>query len=621
MMIERIELRFRDDAGASRTIALSRDEVRAEGAGILLSARTEPIEGGIVVRAMISNRSGESVRLDSIRFDLATGFSADAPARFFKHGYQSWSASHPVDIGAKSHPRDGARAIVRLAHQSEVSRPVEAPEAATSELFTIVESSSSSERFLAGFVGAANQLTTITVKSPERAAARALFDGVALRPGEDREVEPLAIWRSGQDAARMAARWAAIIGDAMRARVSAPYQRGWCSWYHYFHAITEDALLSNLRALKEMRSEYPIEVVQLDDGYQAALGDWDRTNAKFPSGLKRIAGEIRDAGFTAGLWAAPFFAARDSRIMREHPDWFIRDESGGPLRAGFNSNWTTNEDKFAYALDPSNPRFAAHLERLFETLVHEFGYDYLKLDFLFAAAAEGTRHDPDLTRAETLRRGLEAIRRGASEKTFILGCGCPLGPAIGIVDGMRIGPDVAPHWGAPAGVEPGTAYAIDAIVARSFMHRRLWLNDPDCVMLRAKETRLSADERHSLAWTVAASGGMLLTSDDMTLLSEESATLYRAAARIGAEVDAASRDEPPIARALMERSALKIVSTRTRNGALNLLINMSDRAQDVRLSDVLGHYARASIVELAGEADAPERIELPPHSARIIRGS
>ena len=616
-MIDRIGLRFRDDAGSSRTIALARDEVRGEEAGIVISARTQPIEGGVVVRAMISNRSGTSVRLDSIRFDLATGFRADAPARFFKHGYQSWSASHPVDIGAASHPLDGARAIVRLAHQSEVSRPIEL-EAATSELFTIVESRSSHERFLAGFVGAANQLTTITVMSPDRAAARALFDGVALRPGEDCEVEPLAFWRSEQDTARMAARWAAMIGDAMRARVSAPYQRGWCSWYHYFDAITEDALLSNLRALKDMRTEYPIEVVQLDDGYQAALGDWDRTNAKFPSGLKRIAREIREAGFTAGLWTAPFLAARDSRLMRERPDWFIRDESGGPLPAGFNSNWTTDEDKFAYALDASNPAFATHLERLFETLVHDFGYDYLKLDFLFAAAAEGIRHDPGLTRAQTLRRGLEAIRRGAGEKTFILGCGCPLGPGIGIVDGMRIGPDVAPHWGTAAGVEPGTAYAIDAIVARSFMHRRLWLNDPDCVMLRAKETRLSADERHALAWTVAASGGMLLISDDMRLLSEEEATLFRAVATIGAEF--ASTDEPLIARTLMEDSTLKIVSTRTRNGALHLLINMSDCARDVRLAEVVERDGRASIVELAGEADASERIELPPHSARIIRG-
>ena len=60
-------------------------------------------------------------------------------------------------------------------------------------------------------------------------------------------------------------------------------------------------------------------------------------------------------------------------------------------------------------------------------------------------------------------------------------------------------------------------------------------------MLRAKETRLSNDEREALAWTIAASGGMLLISDDMSLLDAESARLFQEVARIGAEVDAASK--------------------------------------------------------------------------------
>jgi alpha-galactosidase len=618
MIPDRIELRFRDDSGASHALALDRGQTRAEHDGIVISARNQTIESGNVARVAISNRGGRVFHLDSVRYDLSTGFSAGASARFFKHGYQSWSASYPVPVGTVSHPPDDARVIVRRTHQSEAARPPEAPEAATSELLTIVESGSSAERFLAGFIGSASQLTTITVKSPDRVSARSLLDGATLGPGQTREIEPIASWRSSQSASRMAARWAAMLGEAMLARVSAPYQRGWCSWYHYFHAITEDALISNLRALKEMRSQFPLEVVQLDDGYQAALGDWDRTNARFPSGLKSIADAIGSAGFSAGLWTAPFLAARDSRIMRENPDWFIRDRDGAPLRAAYNPKWTPLEDKFAYALDPSNPGFAAHLERLLKILVDEFGYDYLKLDFLFAAAAEGLRHDSALTRAETLRRGLEAIRRGAGEKTFILGCGCPMGPAVGIVDGMRIGPDVAPYWGAGS-ADPGTAPAIDAIVTRSFMHRRLWLNDPDCVMLRAEETRLSSDEREALAWTIAASGGMLLVSDDMGLLSQESAGLFRAVAAIGAEVDGACLDEPPDAANLMDGGGLKILSTRMRDGKLHLVLNMSDQARDVCLAEVLPAYASASLIALEGEPDAGERLGLAPHSARIVR--
>ncbi len=615
-MLERTELRFRASDGVQR--ALSAGE---EADGVALALRQEKREGADVVLASIANLGPAPVYLDSVRFRLATGFSADAPARFFKHGYQSWSASRAVAVGAGTHPRDGGLFLVRLNHQSEVTRPDEAAEAATSEMFTIVESASSRERMLAGFIGAAHQLTTITVANPEQILARALLDGAVLNPGERRTIEPLVLWRSEEGAARMAARWAGMLGAEMNARVGAPYQRGWCSWYHYFHAISEDAMLTNLRALKEMRAEFPLELVQLDDGYQSALGDWDITNAKFPGGLKKIADSIRDAGFTAGIWTAPFLTARDARLMREHPEWLLRHESGEPLRAGYNTNWTTDQDAFAYALDPSHPGFAERLERLFRKLVHEFGYDYLKLDFLYAAAAEGVRHDQSLTRAETLRRGLDAIRRGAGERAFILGCGCPLGTAVGMVDGMRIGPDVAPYWGASAAATdagvPGTALAIDAILARSFMHRRLWLNDPDCLMLRSEQTQLTRDEREALAWTIAASGGMLLISDDMSLPGAEGARLFQAVARIGAHVDfAAEGGEPVIADNLMESEPVRTLSVLTRRGSIRLLVNAGDSNASVLTASITGGTTSA-IVDLEGES-APETIDLPAHSARVL---
>jgi len=594
MATDRIELRYRDPRGA-RVLNLPLDENRIEDLAVTLSARVESRDGQTIVRAIVSYRSGVPIHLDSIRFHIATGFPLDAPARFFKHGYQSWSASHPIAVGTYTHRRDDLSRIARVNHQSEVNRSQDAPKGATSEQFTIVESESSRERFIAGFIDAAHQLTTITIRTPNQVMARALLDDAMLQAGEDRAIEPLAFWRSDESAAQMASRFAELLGTTMRARTRAPYQRGWCSWYHYFHAITEDAMRSNLNALKDLRSEFPIEVVQLDDGYQATLGDWDRTNQKFPSGLKKLASDIREAGFTAGLWTAPFFAARDSQLMREHSDWFIEHrETGEPLRAGYNPNWTTSDDKYAYALDPSHPEFVAHLERLFRKIVEDFGYDYLKLDFLYAAAAEGKRHDPTMTRAETLRRGLDAIRRGAGERTFILGCGCPLGAAVGVVDGMRIGPDVAPYWGATAGAagEPGTALAIEAILARSFMHRRWWVNDPDCLMLRAKETELSGSEREALAWTIAASGGMLLISDDMRLLDEESARLFQEVTRIGAEVDAASKLEPPLVADLMSDTTTRILSTSTGRGALRLIVNMSDSPQRVDALDLASHSAR-----------------------------
>ena len=625
-ILSRIELRYLDATGSRRTLELAQHESTAVRDGLTISARLEHALGGAIVRATVANRGADAVRLTSAIFEVATGLAPTAPARFFKHGYQSWSASGGHDVGAsRTHPRDTAHFITRVNHQSEPTRPPEFPEAHTSELFTIVESRGAAERILAGFIGAATSLSTLTVSSPEKIVARAILDDVTLAPGAHRELDPLFIAAADESAARMAARWADAAGRWMNARVSAPFQRGWCSWYHYFHAITEDALRANIKSLEAMRSEFPLDVIQLDDGFQSALGDWDTTNAKFPGGLKKIAGEIRAAGFKAGIWTAPFLAARDSRLMSDHPDWFITHaETGEPVRAGHNANWTTSDDKFAYALDASNPAFRAHLRHLFAKLTRDFGYSYLKLDFLYAAAAPGRRHDPNLTRGETLRHGLEAIRAGAGDDAFMLGCGCPIGQAVGVVDGMRIGPDVSPFWGSTASGagDPSTVYALDAIIARSFMHRRLWLNDPDCLMLRARETRLTADERAALAATIVASGGMLLISDDMSLLDAESGKLFRAAARIAAEIDSNAAREPVLALDLMTSGDVRGLITETAGGgAIAMLLNRGDSPARVQTSDLKSGAGETVALDLAVDEKIEifDTIDLPAHSARILR--
>jgi alpha-galactosidase len=628
-LLSRIELRFIDAGGHPRALDLSAPSGSSESTavydGVSFSARLEHALGGTIVRAAIENHGGDPIRLTAAMFEVETGFAPSAPARFFKHGYQSWSASGGCEVGAsQTHPRDTAHFITRVNHQSETIRPPQFPEAQTSELFTIVESSTATERVLAGFIGAATSLSTLTVSSPEKIAARAILDDVTLAPGANREIDPLFVAASDESAAHLAARWADATGRWMNARVNAPFQRGWCSWYHYFHAITEDALRANLKSLEAMRSEFPLDLIQLDDGFQSELGDWDTTNAKFPGGLKKIAGEIRAAGFKAGIWTAPFLAARDSRVMIDHPDWCImRAETGEPVRAGHNPNWTTSDDKFAYALDPSNDAFRMHLRHLFQKLTRDFGFSYLKLDFLYAAAAPGRRHDPNLTRGETLRRGLEAIRAGAGDDAFILGCGCPIGQAVGVVDGMRIGPDVSPFWGSTASGagDPSTVYALDAIIARSFMHRRLWLNDPDCLMLRARKTRLTADERAALAATIVGSGGMLLISDDMSLLDADAGHLFRTLAEISTKIDSNAVREPVLALDLMATDDVRGIVTQTAVGAIAMILNRGDTLVRVQTSDLKLGDGEIAALDLASneKSEVFDTIELPPHSARILR--
>ncbi|MFP3855114.1 MAG: hypothetical protein ACLFWD_12565, partial [Anaerolineales bacterium] len=181
--------------------------------------------------------------------------------------------------------------------------------------------------------------------------------------------------------------------------------------------------------------------------------------------------------------------------------------------------------------DLTNPEVIGYIKKVIRTAVNEWGYRYLKLDFLYAGALAGKRWDPGITRAQALRAGLQAIREAAGEATFLAGCGSPLGPAIGLVDSMRIGPDVAPRW-RPAyqGIEfyfhrepslPSLRNAIQNTLIRAPLHRRWWINDPDCFLFRDSDTHLSEDEVKLFTTVGALSGGSMLLSDDLLNLSEE----------------------------------------------------------------------------------------------------
>ena len=122
-----------------------------------------------------------------------------------------------------------------------------------------------------------------------------------------------------------------------------------------------------------------------------------------------------------------------------------------------------------------------------------------------------------------MRRGLAIIRDAIGDDAFLLGCGLPLGPAVGLVDSMRIGPDVAVTWESLLAGDlsaPGVANALRNSITRAFTHRRLWAADPDCLLARPRgdSSQLSLYEARTLASVIALTGGMLLDSDRLSEL-------------------------------------------------------------------------------------------------------
>jgi alpha-galactosidase len=110
---------------------------------------------------------------------------------------------------------------------------------------------------------------------------------------------------------------------------------------------------------------------------------------------------------------------------------------------------------------------------------------------------------------------------------FVIGCGMPLSAGVGLVDSMRVGPDTGPYWKAAGGrvlrtgAMVGVRNSIRNLMVRSAMHKRLWLNDPDCCMIRTDRTKLNERERMSQINAIVLLGGPLLFSDDLARLAPE----------------------------------------------------------------------------------------------------
>jgi len=354
--------------------------------------------------------------------------------------------------------------------------------------------------------------------------------------------------------------YGALVKRANHVRINSWNPVGWCSWYHYFGKLVWGDVLENLDIATCDRRSFPFDVFQVDDGYETEIGDWMSPKPGYPD-LAGLARAISRKGFQAGIWTAPFSAAATSELFAKHPDWMVQ-EDGRPKLCY--RGW----GKPIYALDTTHPEAKTWLQDTFSKL-RKAGFTYLKIDFLFAAAMPGTRRKR-VTPIQAYREGLAVIRRAAG-RDFVLACGAPLLPSAGLVDGMRIGEDTAPYWKTkPSGFQgPNAYFALKNALLRQFMHRKFWLNDPDCLLLRDKETELMRNERELYALAAGALDNMVIASDKLSLLGPEEKSLFlRALALRGGRSRVSG---------LLGEDAYVIRSQGGPSGDVRLGVNLSDR--------------------------------------------
>jgi len=447
--------------------------------------------------------------------------------------------------------------------------------------------------------------------------------GMPLPAGTEEHSAPIAV-EAGMDPIGIIEELTGLAGKHSHARPwrEAP-PHGWESWYHYgLLDVEPPSVLANAKTLREW---FPppsnVNLVQVDDGWQVTYGAWV-PNERFPSDLRKLVWGIEALDCRAGLWVAPFMVQPDGPgVGTEHADWCVKGPDGRPLvdRMG------------RWALDASNPTVVEQLRRVGER-VRRWGFSMVKLDFLYLGAIEGVRFDARVTGTEAFRRGLQAFVDGVGPDVYVLGCGMPMLPGVGLCHGNRMGHDLAmPVRMRELGQPRDDWHAIDGIrpqarnVAARFALRRWYACDSDVVMAwndGSDPAGFSTEESRTLATIAAMTGGPFLLADDLDALPAEARVALTHPALVEliggpgfTPIDLfAHPDNPPAEHFFADAQTIPSVWRAQRAGREVLaLFNWTDDATSLPVPSLFSGAA-----EVWTGAVAATKIDIPAHGVRVL---
>jgi alpha-galactosidase len=419
------------------------------------------------------------------------------------------------------------------------------------------------------------------------------LENLSLQPGASFELEEWALM-DGTEGNALLDRFAGRIDHYHPRLAFKQPPTGWCSWYCFGPRVTAQNIYDNLNYI---RTNVPaLRYIQIDDGYQPHMGDWLSVGKSFGGNVQQVLQSIRDKGFEPAIWVAPFICDSNSTVYKEHPDWLVKDASGKPLRSDLVSfgGWRL---KPWYVLDGTNPAVQQHLQQMFRTMRQQWGCTYFKLDANFWGAIHGGYfYDKQATRVEAYRRGMEAILKGTGD-AFILGCNHPLWPSLGLVHGSRSSMDIKRQWSTFERSGRENLY-------RAWQNGRLWWNDPDCLVLTGK---MPDNEYRFHAALIYATGGMLLSGDDLTTISPERLNILR-------------KTVPPTAQAAaFENSQFEVGRIVGAQGKYLVLLNWDSTAKTISASldapcEAVDYWTGKSLGKFSGKYS----VQLQGHDGMVV---
>ncbi len=351
-------------------------------------------------------------------------------------------------------------------------------------------------------------------------------EGLELSPGQTWKLEEF-LALAGADRNLLLDRLAVEINRNHPPLPQPPLDKraGWCTWYGVGGAGNQQIVCEAAEYFAKNLPE--MKFIQIDEGYTLE-GDLELVYPKWGD-MKATADAIKAQGMLPAIWVGPFVASPRSKTLAAHPDWYVQDEDGKPLdsaKIGFGGWYAGGHWR---ALDGSNPAACNYLEKTFKMMRENYGVTYFKLDANYWGAIHGGKHfNPNSTRIEAYRRGMEAVVRGAGPGAVILGCNAPMWPSLGLVNAMRTGNDLSRSFRSFRNTATEN-------LLRGWQNGRLWVLDPDCVLLagdwqpKKDQPKQPIPEAIRLlhASVVHAAGGLVLSGDKIPDLGPEQKAILK----------------------------------------------------------------------------------------------
>ena len=313
---------------------------------------------------------------------------------------------------------------------------------------------------------------------------------------------------------------------------------GWESWYNRYSNISQTYIqndLSSLGSTDNFIKKYFIDdnkptIFQIDDGWEQGVGQWEPDRKRFPAGLNALATTISMQGYIPGLWIAPFVIDWRTDFCTMHTQWILRNEYGTPIEAGFNLSWGSVFGQLQpglpfsfYCLDLSNEDVIEYLDSLMDRVINEWGFRYIKLDFLYAGMLQGKF----VNGGTAYQWYNSALRILTSRKTNVkgqhvmyLGCGMPFESSFNYLPLSRIGPDTKEDWDLMLmkrlhfSGRTGAVVNLQSTLGHAFWDQSIFINDPDVIFMRNTNITLMQKEKELIALVNFLFASQIMYSDD-----------------------------------------------------------------------------------------------------------